>query len=143
MSINTVLKNEVGQVSILVGIATDDSENFTNRHFGDANCFDIYELTAEGIKFVKQIKNTVDEEEPDLHADPEKAKGIARLLKKEGVNVLVSKIFGPNIKRVRKKFVCVVSRAENIAAAKLDLVANITTIKTEWNAGETREVLKF
>ncbi len=96
-----------------VAFATDNGKTFMSRHFGDADFYDIYEIDGNKANFIKRIDNTVDEEE-EVHADPKKAKGISKLLLNENVNVVVSKIFGPNIKRIKKKFVCIVVRDEKI-----------------------------
>lgn len=52
--------------------ATDDGISFINRHFGDADFYDIYEISADKNKFIKRIDNTTEDEE--IHADPKKAK---------------------------------------------------------------------
>jgi len=88
-------------MKLKVAFATDDGKTFMGRHFGDARFYDIYELDEDQASFIKRIENTVDEEE-DVHADPKKAKGISTLLLDEKVAVVVSKIFGPNIKRIKK-----------------------------------------
>ncbi|MBC8383419.1 MAG: hypothetical protein H8E22_06425 [Candidatus Cloacimonetes bacterium] len=71
------------------------------KHFGDALFYDIYEFDNGQFSFIKRIPNTVDEEE-EVHADHRKARGISTLLLDEKVTVVVSKIFGPNIKRIKK-----------------------------------------
>lgn len=110
------------------------------RHFGDARFFDIYEFDENQTSFVKRIKNTVDEEE-DIHADPEKARGISTLLLDEKVTVVVSKIFGPNIKRIKKKFVCIVVRDDEIDIGLKKICDNIEKIYTEWEKGKQRKHL--
>jgi len=129
-------------MNLLVAIATNDSKNFITEHFGDADYYDIYTLNNKTIEFIKQISNTTEEEE-DIHADPKKAKGITGLLKKENVQVVVSKIFGPNLKRIKSKFVCIISQAENINICKDDLINNIDIITKEWEKGESRNFLRI
>ena len=92
---------------INIAFATDDGKEFIDRHFGDALFYDVYTLCSKNICFVKRIANTTEEEEG--HADPKKAKGIAGLLQTEDVSIVVSRIFGPNINRISKKFLCVVA----------------------------------
>ncbi|MBN2016983.1 MAG: dinitrogenase iron-molybdenum cofactor biosynthesis protein [Candidatus Cloacimonetes bacterium] len=120
--------------------ATDDGKTFMERHFGDALFYDIYEVKDDKALFVKRIENTVPEEE-ELHADPRKAKGISSLLLKENVTVVVSKIFGPNIKRIRKKFVCIVIKNGTIDDAVHRIIKNLDLIKGEWNKDENRSHL--
>ncbi len=125
-----------------VAFATDDGKTFMGRHFGDARFYDIYEIDENQASFVKRIENTVDEEE-DVHADPKKAKGISELLLDENVTVVVSKIFGPNIKRIKKKFVCVVIRDEMINSGINKVCENIEKIYAEWEKGKERKHLSL
>ncbi len=125
-----------------VAFATDDGKTLIGRHFGDAHYYDIYELDENHVSFVKRIENSVDEEE-DVHADPKKAKGISSLLLKENVTVVVSKVFGPNIKRIKKKFVCIVIKDDNIDVGINKISENVENIEKEWNKGEERTHLLF
>ena len=127
---------------IRVAFATDNGKTFMGRHFGDADFYDIYEIDGNKANFIKRIDNTVDEEE-EVHADPKKAKGISKLLLNENINVVVSKIFGPNIKRIKKKFVCIVVKDEEIEDGIHKICANIEKIYNEWGKGEERKHLSF
>jgi predicted Fe-Mo cluster-binding NifX family protein len=113
-----------------------------DRHFGDAHYYDIYEVDDNEVSYVKRIENTTDEEE-EVHADPRKAKGISTLLLDEKVTVVVSKIFGPNIKRIKKKFVCVVVKDKEITSALQIISMNKERIVNEWEKGQERNHLKF
>ena len=125
-------------MKLKVAFATDDGKTFMGRHFGDARFYDIYELDEDQASFIKRIENTVDEEE-DVHADPKKAKGISTLLLDEKVAVVVSKIFGPNIKRIKKKFVCIVVRDDEIDVGLKKICNNIEKIYIEWEKGKERK----
>ena len=125
-------------MKLRVAFATDDGKTFMGRHFGDARFYDIYELDEDRASFIKRIENTVDEEE-DVHADPKKAKGISTLLLDEKVAVVVSKIFGPNIKRIKKKFVCIVVRDDEIDVGLKKICNNIEKIYVEWEKGNERK----
>jgi len=127
-------------MKLRVAFATDDGKNFMQRHFGDARFYDIYELDDHQASYIKRIENTTDEEE-GVHADPRKAKGISTLLLDENVTVVVSKIFGPNIKRIRKKFVCIVVRDDEIDVGLKKICDNIEKIYLEWEKGEERKHL--
>jgi len=127
---------------IKVAFATDNGRTFMGRHFGDADFYDIYEISGNKANFIKRIDNTVDEEE-EVHADPKKAKGISKLLLHENVNVVVSRIFGPNIKRIKKKFVCIVVKDDEIEEGINKVCANIEKIYNEWEKGEERKHLSF
>ena len=125
-----------------VAFATDNGKTFMSRHFGDADFYDIYEIDGNKANFIKRIDNTVDEEE-EVHANLKKAKGISKLLLNENVSVVVSKIFGPNIKRIKKKFVCIVVRDEKIDESMKKICNNINKIYNEWEKGEERKHLSF
>jgi len=127
---------------IKVAFATDDGNTFMNRHFGDADFYDIYEIDEDNADFIKRIDNSVDEEE-EVHADPKKAKGITALLQKEDVKVVVSRIFGPNIKRIRRKFVCIIVDDESLDNSLNTLCKRIRAITDEWEKGEERNHLSL
>ncbi|MGC9363561.1 MAG: NifB/NifX family molybdenum-iron cluster-binding protein [Fidelibacterota bacterium] len=122
---------------IMVAVATDNGRQFINRHFGDTRYFDLYKVTRSSILFIKRIENVVEGHE-ELHEDLEKAKGVAGLLKKENVHVVVSKIFGPNIKRIKKKFVCVIMNDTSVKDALDRLQQNRDMIIAEWEKGTDR-----
>lgn len=122
----------------LAAVATDNGGKFIDCHFGDARYFDIYEMNRSSALFKKRIENAVNEGE-NFHADLEKARGIAGLLKRENVIVVISKIFGPNIKRIRKNFVCVIMNDESIKDALDRIIRNWDTIITEWQKGTERK----
>jgi len=100
---------------MIVACATNDGENFVSCHFGDAKQYDIYELDGSTCRFVETIRNTTEEEKEEIHADPRKAKGIVDLLMKNNVQVGVTKVFGPNIKRVARHFVPVIANEDKIS----------------------------
>jgi len=118
--------------------ATGDGESFTNRHFGDNDYYDIYDITTSERKFIKRINNTTTVIEEKTHADPGKAMGVTSLLKKENVQVVVSKVYGPNIKRIRKHFVCVLMN--NTISDSINIIKeNFKDISDEWEKGEERK----
>jgi predicted Fe-Mo cluster-binding NifX family protein len=126
---------------LTVAFATNDGEHFMSNHFGDADYYHIYEINPTSAKYIKVIQNTTEEEE--IHADPKKAKGISQLLKEEKVNVVGSKVFGPNIKRIKKTFVCLLLKDTNIKDAIKKVSENYDKILSEWNKGEERNFLSI
>ena len=98
---------------MIIACATNNGQTFVDSHFGDADKYDLYEMKKEGYRFLKSVKNHTEEEE-GVHADPKKAKGIASLLKQHDVQIGVSRIFGPNIKRVAKHFLPIIISEKNI-----------------------------
>jgi len=128
---------------IITAFATDDGKSFIDRHFGDANYYAIYEISKSEIKFIKKIKNETINYKEETHSDPKKAKGVAELLKNEKVTTVVSKIYGPNIKRIKKKFVCILMNDENFSECARIIQKKIDIIINEWNKGEVRNHLNL
>lgn len=125
-----------------IAFATNNGKTFVDSHFGEADYYDIYAIDEEQADFIKRISNTVDEEE-EVHADPKKAKGIANLLLKEKVSIVVSKIFGPNLKRIKKKFVCIIVKEDEIEDGIRKICKNIEKISNEWEKGPERQHLSL
>jgi predicted Fe-Mo cluster-binding NifX family protein len=96
--------------NLTVAFATDDGETFMNRHFGDADRFLLYRISPSNVEFLKETRNSTEEDDESIHADLKKAGSISRLLKQEKVQVVVSKVFGPNIKQIKTKFVCLLMK---------------------------------
>ena len=124
---------------MLVALSSDDGVNLTTEHFGDGKKFYIYEVGPDGYKLVKTIDNNVREEK--FHGDPEKAGSIGKLLGSEGVSVLVGFAMGPNIVRMRKRFVTVISRCRNMTDALSELVKNYGIVEAEATKTGEKEVL--
>lgn len=128
-------------MKLLVAFATDNGKTYMDRHFGDAEYYYIYEITKNDYLHKKTISNVNIEEEG--HADPKKAKGITSLLKQENCNVVVSKIFGANIKRIRKQFVCIMMNDNDILDSINMIKSRYDEIVNELNKGEERLHLNF
>lgn len=128
-------------MSIKVACATDDGEKFMDRHFGDADFYSIYQIDRDEVKYIDELINTTEEEQG--HADPVKAKGIIKLLKEQGVQAGVSKRFGPNIVRVKKKLVPIIVNNENIEDGLKKIMENYEHLLESVNQGEDREHIKL
>lgn len=126
---------------MIVAFATDDGKTFMDCHFGDALRYEIYELETSSARHLRTIKNTTAEEK--MHADPNKAKGIAGLLKEDGVQVLVSKKFGANINRMKTKFVCLLMNNKTIEDSIDQIRNNFEKIEAEFKKGEERNFLNW
>jgi len=138
-----IMNNERDKMSkIKVAFATDDGKTFISRHFGDAKYYDIYVVDGDNAVFLKRIVNTVDEEQ-DIHADPQKARGISELIAKENISVVVSKVYGPNLKRIKKKFVCVIVKDKTLEEGIHKICKNIEKIYSEFERGSNREHLSL
>ncbi len=118
--------------------ASENGKSYIDKHFGDSDYYYIYEISSSEIKFIKKISNISEEEDEDIHADPKKAKSVAKMLKAENVKVVVSKIYGPNIKRIRKNFVCVLMNDDDISDSIKTIQQKSDILLKEWNKGEDR-----
>ena len=91
---------------IKLAIGTDDEIEFSKDHFGSAKKYLIYEINFETkeLTHLSTIENETPEEE--MHGDPKKAKNIGELL--GDVQILVAKLMGKNILRMKKKFLPII-----------------------------------
>jgi predicted Fe-Mo cluster-binding NifX family protein len=126
---------------IIAAFATDDGTTFMDRHFGDAGQYVIYEIYADDSRLIKAIGNTTEEEQQ--HADPNKAQGVTGLFKHDKVQVLVSKKFGGNINRMKKKFLCILMNDESIRQSIVRIQENFDSVSRELKKGEERHFLNF
>ena len=49
----------------ITAFATDDGESFIDRHFGDADFYDIYEISESKVQLLKRIDNTTEEDDDE------------------------------------------------------------------------------
>jgi len=109
-------------MQLLIVFATDNGKNFNDDHFGMAKYYHIYRFFDDGEEFVEQRENVkFQEDESKKHGDPAKAQATSSVL--TGVDVLVSKKFGPNITRMVNKYVCVIVRT-NVISDAIKIVKN-------------------
>ncbi|MFO8061568.1 MAG: NifB/NifX family molybdenum-iron cluster-binding protein [bacterium] len=125
--------------NLITAFATDNGRQMMTRHFGDADYYYIFSISHNTSDYITRVKNGTEEERE--HADPKKAKGIAGLLKNNDVKVCVSPVFGPNIKRIKKKFVCIVMQERDIESAVRIIQSNFTEVEKQWIRGEERDIL--
>ncbi len=125
---------------LLIAFSTNDGERLIDDHAGMARYFDVYKFTPSDVQFVERRENSkYTGDETIKHGDPKKAK--ASLAALENVDVWVNKRFGPNLPRLLKKLLCVVTRVDTIAQA-IDLVkANWDAIVAECAKGPERKHL--
>ncbi|MDC7225323.1 MAG: NifB/NifX family molybdenum-iron cluster-binding protein [Spirochaetales bacterium] len=129
-------------MKIITALATDDGITTNNRHFGDADYYFIYEITEDGYHFIKKIGNSTDVE-GETHADPRKAKNVTEMLSAEKVNTAVARVFGPNLKRIKSKFVCILAKDDEITEILQKLILNRDSVETEWEKGTDRSFLRI
>jgi len=145
MKKNRNIKEEKGAKGIMkikLACGTDNGTEFTDKHFGSSKYFLIYEFNLEtkDLRFLKRIENSTPEEE---HGDIKKAKSVSELLK--NVFVLVAFRYGPNIIRIKKRFVPIISREKNIEKTlnKVKLFSNKikSEIEIEKEKGIDKEII--
>lgn len=118
--------------------ATENGKSVIDRHFGDQNYYHIYEMSSSGVEFIKKIENTTEEDNKEIHADPIKAKGVTQMLKTQDIKVVIAKVFGLNIKRIRKNFVCILMNDNDISDNIKKVHQKFDNNLNEWNKGESR-----
>jgi len=126
---------------LTVAFATDDKKTFTPEHFGEAKEYLVYEISKTQSNLLHTVANISPEEK--MHGDPNKAKGVASILKPMGVNVLVNKAFGRNITRMQQKFVVILSNSSSIDETMKKIQADFDHIFEEWKKGEDRSYLRL
>ena len=126
---------------LICAFSNNNGKNLTDKHFGDAEFYDIYEISDSDSKFIKKIKNSSGK--GSGHMDEKKAKGVSEILKESGVKIVISKRFGPNILRIKSKFVCVILSIDEINESIKIVQNNLPEILSEWEKGENRSYLKY
>jgi len=121
----------IEDVAFLAAFGTDDGKTLKNgEHVGMSKYFSIYRFSDDGQEFIEQRNNVkYREDKAKTHGDPGKAKATASAL--QNVDVIVGQIFGPNITRLRNKFVCAVVRKDTIEQAIQVLRENIAEVIEE------------
>jgi predicted Fe-Mo cluster-binding NifX family protein len=114
---------------IIIACATDNEEHFPDKHSGEATFFMIYKIDGIKAEFITRVKNTSPEER--MHGDPQKAKGVVGLLMEKNVDVIVSKQYGKNLKRIKDKVVPVIIRTNKIEDGIGLCIENIDRLRNE------------
>ncbi|MBN2614738.1 MAG: hypothetical protein JXR71_03520 [Bacteroidales bacterium] len=120
---------------------TNDGIHLVNNHFGEAEYFDLYRIGKEEVTFLKRIENQSPEEKG--HGDPNKARNITQILKKENVQVMLSLKFGGNIFRMLSQFSCARVHDHVINSMALKVQQQIDRIESNWEMGEHRRMIQF
>jgi ferredoxin len=121
---------------LLFAIGTDDDKTIkADDHVGMSKYFQIWKYSKGDFTFKDKRENVkYKEDEERIHGDPGKAKATSSVL--TNIDVLVGKMFGPNIVRLNKKFVCAVIREAEIKKAPDIIKENINEIVEEYNKKE-------
>lgn len=129
---------ESEEKGLVIAIGTQDGRLLTKGHFGDSSVFLLYEL-EEGAepRYIEDRSNVPYEEQG--HGDPGKAKHMAGLM--HGVDVLVGRLFGPNVKRMLQRFVCVRVRADLADEALVLVSQSVPLLREALEVGPDRTLL--
>ncbi len=125
------------QQTLLVAVGTRDGRVLNEGHFGDSSIFLIYEIRDGQARFIEDRSNIPYEEQG--HGDPGKARVMAGLL--SDVDVLVARRFGPNVKRMLHRFVCVRTRVETAQEAMQLVTASVPLLWDALESGESRDLV--
>lgn len=129
--------------SFICAIASDDGINYTNTHFGDAKYYILYEFYSNSAERIRTISNSTEKDKENSHGDPQKAGSVVQMLIKEKVQVVASSVFGPNIKRIKSKFVCLLMDQAAISPGIPHIINSYNAIKDEWEKGDERDFLNL
>ena len=126
-------------MDLLIAFGTDDGKNLKgDDHVGMSKYFNVYKFLENKQEFVERRENVKSGGDKSMkHGDPKKAKATSSVLK--NVDVLVGRKFGPNLPRLSKKLVCVVTRTDTVHNAIQLIHNNMGRIKEEKNKGEKRK----
>lgn len=119
--------------NLVFALGTDDQETIKpNDHFGMSKFFQIwvYNSETDRIEFKENRENVkYKEDETRVHGDVGKAKATSSVL--GGVDILVGKRMGPNITRLKQKFVPIIVREPSIDNVIIILQENMVDILNE------------
>jgi hypothetical protein len=122
--------------NLLFAIGTDDNRTIkSDDDVGMSKYFQMWKYSDGNLAFQEKKENLkYREDETRIHGDPGKAEATTSVL--TGIDVIVGKIYGPNIIRMRNKFVCAVIREPEIKKAIEIIKDNINEIVEEYNKKE-------
>jgi predicted Fe-Mo cluster-binding NifX family protein len=117
--------------SIKFAFAVDNNGLFQSKHFGNAEKYLIYEWKDDELFYKNDISNICKSLDEEGHGLIKKGMAIVEMLKNIGINVLVSKRFGENIKIVNRHFIPVIIYNEKPEEAIHVLKRHIKWIEDE------------
>jgi predicted Fe-Mo cluster-binding NifX family protein/ferredoxin len=129
--------NSKDYIPLRAAFATTDGQSFTTKHFGDADIYSIYQFDGRIYQHIENIRNSTEEEE--AHGKVHKARSIVDLLKNRGVSIVVARRFGPNIKRIRKFLVPVLTDDLEISGTMPRIAESWPSIVSLYREGSDRK----
>lgn len=126
---------------LMFAVGTDDDKLIKqDDHVGMSKYFQVWKYLNGNLDFQEKRENVkYKENEERIHGDPGKAKATSSVL--EDIDVLVGKMFGPNIIRLKNKFVCAVIREPGIKKAIEIIKENISEIVEEYGKEERSGII--
>ncbi len=125
-------------MNLRFAFAVNNDNQFEKKHFGDADKYLIYLQEKDKLVLASNEANSfklLDEEVE--HGSKKKGKAIIEFLKEKGVNVLVSRQFGRNIKLINAHFIPVIISSENPDEVSRILNRHLHWIEDEWKQKES------
>ena len=121
---------------LVFAIGTDNGKIIKqDDHVGMSKYYSIWKYANGKLEFLEMRKNAeYQEDESRIHGDPEKAKAVTSVLK--GVDAIVGKMIGPNIVRMKIKYVPIIIREPLIEKAVKIIKENIIEIIEEYEKEE-------
>ena len=126
---------------LLFAIGTDDEKTIkSDDHMGMSKYFQVWKYSNGNLVFKEKRENAKYKENKErIHGDPGKAKATSSVL--SDIDILIGKMFGPNISRLSNKFVCAVVREPMIEKAVEIIKENINEIIEEKNKKERKGII--
>ena len=126
---------------LIFAIGTDNEKTIKlDDHVGMSKYFQIWKYSEGNLIFKERRENAkYKEKEERIHGNPGKAEATSSVL--GGVDVLVGRMFGPNIVRLKNKFVCAVVRETEIEKATKIIKENINEIVQEHQKKERQGII--
>lgn len=119
-------------MKIRVAFAVSNNNEFEEKHFGDADKYMIYQWQGDQFLYHDELLNqSKDLDESNVHGSKLKGDSIISFLKKNEVNMLVSKQFGKNMKMVNKHFIPVIIASNTLSEACKVLVKNLARLEED------------
>ncbi|MHA1776582.1 MAG: hypothetical protein DRO88_09530 [Promethearchaeia archaeon] len=132
---------KVIQKSLIIAIGTDDEKTIKpDDHFGMSKYFQIWLYSDGQLELLETRENSkYEEDETRIHGDPNKVKATSSILK--GVDVMLGKMMGANIQRLKNKFIPTITREPLIKNALTIIKENINEIMEEYEKQERKGII--
>ncbi len=113
---------------MIIACATNDKIHYTSDHFGDAHYFVLYEVNRESLRKLETIDNTTPD---DYEVHDHKALDILKLFKDKGVEAIMNRAFGRNIRIMVRYTIPILTKALSLDESLLILQDNLDVLIQE------------